>query len=703
MGELQDMPHIKNYMGVCLKHDMSVPVFGSVKVAVLIMASGHHIWWVDELVQSIRQHLLLDCTVQIFVFTDQPSLAPEGDDVVVIKHPPIPVPAVGRVRHHTFLSHAELYADADYAIALHAGLSFTAPVGREILGRRIGVLNAFHFLQSPHAAPFPRHVDTVATVPRGSDSCYYSAGFFGGSVQEFLWITGNVSWAFEYDYFVKAYRSRGSDESYINWYFSIHKPVTSLPGSYIYPEPPTDRLWTLQHVRWDAAFYPRVLDLGIRKELASVNTNLLAVDDSAQAFPSLMHLLKLTKKIDATDVTFVVQICSSTSMLKSSANGAEAFLKQQARASVHSLMEWQSGASMILVDTLTYPEPRGFGSDHKQLRYVHMPELGCGGIPYNMLQPMIKTRFAVSIMPGTVPSWRLRLNQLTDAASEARGSGIAVSCHTNVAVETDEILQSCRAKHGPSQHLCTICSVTSAHVQVAHAEGPKSSGCASSFAGRFAIAAIDTRRHDASGLWTMAVTSHSEGIHAAAAAVCDSLAQTSVPLQATPFPQILLPSAIHVKQSIRCNSLLANCWEARVSPVVATSSQPLQLVPYNGDSIPRLVACWGTQPEQSLASSLVFHVNQTDMSVAARFVKGDGSTVTVRNAAPGQYQHSRCRKANDCAFFIETSGERDDVLSACGFWGADLALPTSLEDRFNPLRGLSGEPFFISTAVAGPE
>jgi hypothetical protein len=177
----------------------------------------------------------------------------------------------------------------DFVMALDADAVFVAPVGEEILGSTMGCVQSFSFGQSEHA-PFESDPTTSSFIAPGSGKCYYAGGLFGGSYKGFAEILRTTTWLMEWDLAVLGHTASHDDESYLNKVFHLAPPDVSLSANYIFPEPPADRAWGLRGVNWQAAFPPKIHNLGARKWLAQSAVRDRRYEVATDPFSLLLHL-----------------------------------------------------------------------------------------------------------------------------------------------------------------------------------------------------------------------------------------------------------------------------------------------------------------------------------------------------------------------------------------------------------------------------
>jgi histo-blood group ABO system transferase len=200
-------------------------------IGLLLIATGRYDQFVQPLIDSARKFFFKDYNVTYFLFTDSGKWNNEKDIVVTfMPHEPFPAPTLKR--YETFDKNRELFVDADYLFYCDVDMLFAGEVGEEILAERVATIHPG--FMGGRGTPETRR-ESLACVLEGEDMIYFAGGFNGGSREEFLKMSKELSENIQADadHNITAI---WHDESHMNRYFIDNPPVKILSPSYCYPE-----------------------------------------------------------------------------------------------------------------------------------------------------------------------------------------------------------------------------------------------------------------------------------------------------------------------------------------------------------------------------------------------------------------------------------------------------------------------------------
>ena len=481
LSELREQANWTSYLTSCVYLDRNVPLVSRVplRVAVLVTASGTYAGWIDGFLLSAERFLLSDCEVHYYVFTDKDSLRSTqrlDGRLHVIYQQQHGWPLDSELRHHYYLKLLSTFTADEYAYYLlqDADTAFVAPVGREILGDRVAVLQAFSFGETD-LAPWEHQVGTASRVERGEGSCYYAGGALGGNWQEMQWLFLNTTWSMEYDRVYGDAASFHDDEAHVNRYFIDHAPTASLSLDYIYPEPPVDRAWALGGKNYKQAFSPKILNLGGRKHLGAHS-----VTSRQESSSTYLEVMRSSGAQDAErytggqDVTIILQWCAF-------GNNNHDDLRMILEPFHAAVLNWHPGASVAVVDSASSSETEKTLksiSARLGITYVHHETFReCAS--NNALLPLVDTEFLLLLGPGAMPTWQLSLPFLKSSVllkerTYGSSSGLVTLCPKSEMAKSSSPVAACLERHGlEHHHRCQMCARSSpggTPVRVVHHE-----------------------------------------------------------------------------------------------------------------------------------------------------------------------------------------------------------------------------------------
>jgi histo-blood group ABO system transferase len=116
-------------------------------------------------------------------------------------------------------------------------MNFVGEVGTEIIGDRVGTIHPgfYHKTRLSNVA-LEKRPQSLAYIPPNTIENYFAGGFNGGSTQEFINMSKQISKNINLDLQNHNIIAEWHDESHMNKYFHENKPTVKLSPSYCYPE-----------------------------------------------------------------------------------------------------------------------------------------------------------------------------------------------------------------------------------------------------------------------------------------------------------------------------------------------------------------------------------------------------------------------------------------------------------------------------------
>lgn len=206
------------------------------RIDILTICTGKYTMFFDGLYESSERHFLPGHEKRYFVFTDG-HIQPR-ENVVRIEQEKLGWPFDTMMRFKMFNGAKELI-DGDYVFFLNANMLFVDTVGDEVLpgpenDHLMGVVHpGYHDKQESHY-PYERRPQSSVFIPYGQGETYYQGCFNGGRTAEFMRMSEILESGIDSD-LSKSIVPLWHDESALNWYYSLKKPLGVNP-SYAYPE-----------------------------------------------------------------------------------------------------------------------------------------------------------------------------------------------------------------------------------------------------------------------------------------------------------------------------------------------------------------------------------------------------------------------------------------------------------------------------------
>ncbi len=215
------------------------------RVGLCVVATGKYDVYAEEMIASARQFFCTDHKVTYFVFTD--GTIKEAPDVVKVYQKRMGWPFDTLKRFHVYEANKDLFKDIDYLFATDADMRFAAPVGSEILSKRVATTHP-GFFKDGKKGSFETNQKSTAFVHKKEKKNYFAGGFYGGTKEEFLKFVSTAKKQIDKD-LKWDYIAVWHDESHLNRYFIDNPPTLILNPSYCYPE------------NWDLPFEKKLLAL----------------------------------------------------------------------------------------------------------------------------------------------------------------------------------------------------------------------------------------------------------------------------------------------------------------------------------------------------------------------------------------------------------------------------------------------------------
>lgn len=144
-------------------------------------------------------------------------------------------PAATLYRYHVLIESDQRLRQFDYLYLVDADMRFEAPVGGEIIGRRVATLHPGYVEANADQMPYERDTKSAAYMPPEANGKYYAGGFVGGETDWFLWIARRMRDQIDFDD-ARGVVARWHDESHLNRILYDTPPTVTLSPSMCYPD-----------------------------------------------------------------------------------------------------------------------------------------------------------------------------------------------------------------------------------------------------------------------------------------------------------------------------------------------------------------------------------------------------------------------------------------------------------------------------------
>ena len=203
------------------------------KIGLLIIATNKYISFLDDLISTADKYFLPDHNVEYFVFSDHKSINAKSlrsVNLIYVDHKEWPWMTLGRYK--IFSENCDVFDEFDYLFYCDADMRFCDNVSSEILGDRVATQHPGYYGSRGTPETNPK---SLACVHAFEIMQYFAGGFNGGSKDEYLKMSKELSFNIDQD-FNNNIIAIWHDESHINRYFASNNPTVILDPGYCYGE-----------------------------------------------------------------------------------------------------------------------------------------------------------------------------------------------------------------------------------------------------------------------------------------------------------------------------------------------------------------------------------------------------------------------------------------------------------------------------------
>ncbi len=203
------------------------------KVALLIIATGKYMDFLENLLESINTYFLRDCDVEYHIFSDTVKFIgtyPNRTTFHFIEHKPFPYSTLNR--YHFFKKYKEELLNYDYYFYIDVDTIIKKPIKKDILTPITVVQHCGHVNER---GPYETNPLSSSYVKPDEGSTYFGGGFWGFNYEEF--------WKMIYTCTLMINKDKNQniipiwhDESVLNRYLIDNPPTKILTPAYHYPE-----------------------------------------------------------------------------------------------------------------------------------------------------------------------------------------------------------------------------------------------------------------------------------------------------------------------------------------------------------------------------------------------------------------------------------------------------------------------------------
>jgi len=210
------------------------------KIAIITIATGKYIRFIDSLVRSAEKYFLPGLEKTYFIFTDfEEEICIEGANIEKIKQDKLGWPYDTMMRFHMFERIEKMLSETNFCFFMNANMEVVSEIDISILpsSKNDGIVSIFHpgfFYQSKDTYTYERREESNFCVPKGCENFYYQGCFFGGRSSAFGERTSILKKMIDDD-LSKGITPLWHDESALNWYLLDKNPLVLDPG-FGYPE-----------------------------------------------------------------------------------------------------------------------------------------------------------------------------------------------------------------------------------------------------------------------------------------------------------------------------------------------------------------------------------------------------------------------------------------------------------------------------------
>ena len=204
------------------------------KIAVINIATGIYISLFEKSKDCISKNFFPSHDVDLFLFTDSDKQF--EDDRLQIKKYYVKrrgFPGDTLFRYHYFLKAEKELREYDYIFYIDVDMNVIGTVGEEVLVELVATYHPGFYKRS--GATFETRKESTAYVPPSFDQKYFCGGFQGGTSENYLKASKQISDNINADGKNKII-AVWHDESHWNAYLKKNPPTIMLNPSYCYPE-----------------------------------------------------------------------------------------------------------------------------------------------------------------------------------------------------------------------------------------------------------------------------------------------------------------------------------------------------------------------------------------------------------------------------------------------------------------------------------
>lgn len=197
------------------------------KVALLVVATGKYDRYLHDLIASVNDYFMVDCEVDIHIFSDKQTT---GWFTHKVEHRPHPYPTL--MRYHFFKKYESELKGYDYLFYMDVDCLIKSKITTGILSARVVVQHCGFLNQR---GSYETNQKSTSYVAKNEGTHYFGGGFWGFSNTEFWKFINKAVQMLDED-FANNIIPEWHDESVLNRYMIDNPPTKILPHSFHYPE-----------------------------------------------------------------------------------------------------------------------------------------------------------------------------------------------------------------------------------------------------------------------------------------------------------------------------------------------------------------------------------------------------------------------------------------------------------------------------------
>lgn len=201
------------------------------KVAILNVATGKYINFVEQLHNDIREKFMINHDVSFFLFTDNEDKEfPDDVSKYYVERKGFPGDTL--YRYHYFLLAKEKLKEYDFLFYLDVDMKILKEIGEEVVGDMVACLHPGFYKQNN--GTFERRNQSKAFLPANVTYPYFCGGVQGGKPEHYLKACMQIKDAIDEDD-KNQIMAIWHDESHWNAYLHINRPqLKALNPTYCY-------------------------------------------------------------------------------------------------------------------------------------------------------------------------------------------------------------------------------------------------------------------------------------------------------------------------------------------------------------------------------------------------------------------------------------------------------------------------------------